>query len=274
MMRIPQRLYLVLTIFILAILGCSLGTPAPIGNPSDPNASNTHVALTAQAQLTQIAIANPPTQAAPPPPTLTDEAAIKAALLAKLGWTEPELEFSMSQNIGQYAQGSLKNINEPSGAAWFAAKDSIGQWQIAYIGNGLPDCSEIQSFQFPVGWLTCMDASGNAIDPSTGQPLAPAAPPMTDEAAIRAALLAKMGWSESELEFSISQNTGQYAQGSLKKVGEPSGAAWFAAKNSSGQWVIAYVGQGIPYCSEIQPYNLPPDWISHCADSNGNLIER
>jgi len=95
-----------------------------------------------------------------------------------------------------------------------------------------------------------------------------------DETAIKQALLAEMGWSESELEFSISQNTGQYAQGSLKKVGELSGAAWFAAKNSSGQWVIAYIGQGIPYCSEIEPYNLPTEWISHCVDSSGNTVER
>ncbi len=100
------------------------------------------------------------------------------------------------------------------------------------------------------------------------------APSATDEAAIKQALLAKVGWPESELEFSISQNTGQIAQGSLKNINEIGGAAWFAGKNSPDQWEIAYIGHGIPYCSEIQDFNFPTNWISHCVDASDNTIER
>jgi len=125
----------------------------------------------------QMTMQAPPTQnpatVAQPTPTLTDEAVIKQALLAKLGWSEAELEFTLSQNTGQHAQGSVKNVNETGGAAWFAERNNAGQWVIAYIGHGVPSCSEIQPFNFPAGWLSCSDASGNIIDPAANQSLPP-----------------------------------------------------------------------------------------------------
>jgi len=97
---------------------------------------------------------------------------------------------------------------------------------------------------------------------------------MSDEEAIKQALLAYLGWNESELEFTMGENRGDVANGGVKKVGDMSGAGWFAGKDSGGQWKIAFVGQGLPYCSEIQPYNFPTDWISHCLDGSGNTVER
>lgn len=102
----------------------------------------------------------------------------------------------------------------------------------------------------------------------------PPTPTLTDEAAIKLALLAKLGWSEPELEFSIGYNDGKIAQGGVKRVGEFSGAAWFAGRDSGGQWVVAYIGQGVPPCADIQPFNFPKEWISHCIDASGNTIER
>lgn len=165
------------TFLLLAILACDLSAPAP---QSDPNAFNTLVAQTAQVQfiqMTQTALAAlPPGGQSPDPtnpapaPVMTDEAAIKLALLAKLGWSEAELEFSLSQNTGQMARGSLKRVNEPSGAAWFAGKDASGKWVIAYIGQGIPYCSEIQAFNFPTDWIShCMDAAGQTIERAAAQ---------------------------------------------------------------------------------------------------------
>ncbi|MCJ7434604.1 MAG: hypothetical protein MUO77_14050, partial [Anaerolineales bacterium] len=132
-MQIPKKLFLVLITLVLVIFACDFSTASPQVNPADPFAFNTMVASTSQAMLAQTAAANPPTQAAPSPPTqpapqpptstLTDEAAIKLALLAKFGWNEADMEFSIGQNNGQIAKGSLKNVNEINGAAWFAAKD-------------------------------------------------------------------------------------------------------------------------------------------------------
>ena len=167
MRKTPKNFLFVFAITIALTLACNL---SGISSQGDQVAFNTAVALTAQAQMTMQAppTHNPPT-VAQPTPTLTDEAAIKQALLTKLGWSEAELEFTLSQNTGQHAQGSLKNINETGGAAWFAERNSAGQWIIAYIGHGIPTCSEIQPFNFPVGWLSCSDASGDVIDPAANQ---------------------------------------------------------------------------------------------------------
>jgi hypothetical protein len=112
-----------------------------------------------------------------------------------------------------------------------------------------------------------------AQEPSPAGPTA-LPPALTDEAAIKQALLAKLGWAEAEMEFSLSQNTGQVARGGVKKTNEMQGAAWFAGKDAGGKWVIAYVGQGVPNCSDIQAFNFPTDWISHCVDAAGNIVDR
>ncbi|MBT3337024.1 MAG: hypothetical protein HN855_17120 [Anaerolineae bacterium] len=260
-----KRLYLttVLALLLLFTFACSIfdAPPTPAAN-TDKIA--TSVALTTEAMQPQSA---PPTQPPPPAPTLTDEEAIKQALLVKLGWTAAELDFSMGDNTGTLARGGVKKVGEMQGAAWFAGKDSAGKWIIAHIGQGIPNCVDIQAFNFPTTWIShCVDASGNTV--ALGQPT------LTDEEAIKQALLAKLGWTAAELDFSMGTNTGTVATGGVKKVGEMSGAGWFAGKDSSGTWIIAYIGQGIPYCSEIQAFNFPTTWISHCMDDYDNTIER
>jgi len=253
---------LVLMSLILFASSCTpVSTPPP---QTDADTIGTMVALTTQPILTQSA---PATLPPPAIPTLTDEEAIRQALLAKLGWTAAELDFSMGTNTGSLA---VNKVGEMSGAAWFAGKDNAGTWIIAHIGQGIPYCSDIQAFNFPTDWIShCMDASENTIEIG-----APAPPTLTDEEAIKQALLAKLGWTAAELDFSIGDNTGTVARGSLKKVGEMSGAAWFAGKDNTGTWIIAHIGQGIPYCSDIQAFNFPTDWISHCMDASDNVVER
>jgi|GEM_PF-912572 len=175
------RLRLTLAALTLAALACEFSTPA-----ADPNAFNTMVALTSSAVLTQV----PPPSLPPPPgpspasptqpaPPLTDEALIKQALLAKMGWNEADLEFSMGENTGQFARGSAKNRNEINGGAWFAAKDSQGKWVIAYFGHGVPMCSEVDPFNIPTNWIPhCMDASGAATERGAAPP--PNAPTNAD----------------------------------------------------------------------------------------------
>ena len=111
--------------------------------------------------------------------------------------------------------------------------------------------------------------------PTVPPPPATQIPPtLTDEEAIRQALLTKLGWTAAELEFSVGENTGIAANGTVKKVNDMTGAAWFAGKDSAGNWAIAYIGQGIPYCSEIQAFNFPADWLSHGMDASDNVVER
>ena len=258
-----------LILVLVFALACSL-TNAPAIPEVDTDTLGTMVALTTQPILTQAADAAPTSVPPSAIPTLTDEELIRQALLARTGWTDAELDFSMGDNTGTLARGTLKKVGEMQGAAWFAGKNNAGNWVITYIGQGIPECSEIQGFNFPTEWIShCVDANGNVIEIG-----APTPPTLTDEELIRQALLAKLGWADAELEFSIGDNTGTLARGSLNKVGEMQGAAWFAGKNNAGNWVIAYIGQGIPECSEIQGFNFPTNWISHCVDTAGNAVER
>jgi len=116
-------------------------------------------------------------------------------------------------------------------------------------------------------------------EPPEGEPPPEEPPPsgseMNDEEAIKQALLANLGWSESELEFSIGRNDGNFAEGGVNKANEMGGAAWLAAKDNNGQWVIVHTGQDLPLCSDIQPYNFPPEWVPYCWDeASGTSIER
>lgn len=176
-----KRMLLLLVLTVAIIPACDLLANTP---QADPNAFNTMVAQTAQAYMTLTAIAQPlpttqpaplpgasqenPTQPALPP---TDEALIKQALLAKLGWNEADMEFSMGENTGQFARGSAKNKNEINGAAWFAAKDGAGKWIIAYIGHGVPLCSEVDPYNIPVDWIShCMNDSYQTIERGAAPP--------------------------------------------------------------------------------------------------------
>jgi len=83
---------------------------------------------------------------------------------------------------------------------------------------------------------------------------------------IRALLAAKHSKSVIDTIVSVSKNTGTHAQGGIKFAGEESGAGWFAAKDSNGQWVIVYDGQGVIPCDDIEPYSFPKDMIPECWD--------
>ncbi|MBT3189897.1 MAG: hypothetical protein HN736_16280 [Anaerolineae bacterium] len=155
-----KRNYLVLLLIFSFILACSI-FEVPTPPDVDIDAIGTKVVLTTEAMLTQSA---PPTQPPSVASILTDEEAIKQALLVKLGWTAAELDFSMGANTGTAANGTVKKVNDMAGAAWFAGKDNAGNWAIAYIGQGIPYCSDIQAFNFPTDWIShCMDSSGNTV---------------------------------------------------------------------------------------------------------------
>ena len=98
----------------------------------------------------------------------------------------------------------------------------------------------------------------------------------SDEFLIKQALLEVTEIPEDKLEFSIAYNNGQIARGTVKNKDDQGGAGWFAAKNQSTQnkWVVTYNGQGVPYCSEVNPYNYPISWADYCIDTQGNTVKR
>jgi len=95
-----------------------------------------------------------------------------------------------------------------------------------------------------------------------------------DESLIKEALLQKSNIPENKLQFSIGENTGQIARGTVKNKDDMGGAMWFAAKDSQNQWTITFIGQGVPDCTQVNPYHYPLSWSDYCMDSHGNTVHR
>jgi hypothetical protein len=62
--------------------------------------------------------------------------------------------------------------------------------------------------------------------------------------------------------ISFLTNDGIYATGGLSDLDSAGGVNWFAAK-LHGQWIIVYVGQDAPRCSEVKQYRLPEIALKH-----------
>lgn len=104
--------------------------------------------------------------------------------------------------------------------------------------------------------------------------LIPQATPTVDEtAAIKQAMLQKLGKDESRVEVTISQKTESHAKGSVREKEAVGGGYFLAAKTTSG-WVIVYDGQAQPTCSQIASYNFPKTMVPECLSSSGKVITR
>ena len=102
-------------------------------------------------------------------------------------------------------------------------------------------------------------------------------PTVSIEEAIKQELLQKTAIPEDKLVFEIAENTGKIARGAVKnKDSQVGGAGWFAAKNQNTQnkWRVTYVGQGVPECSEVNPYNYPTSWADYCLNTQGKTVKR
>ena len=116
-------------------------------------------------------------------------------------------------------------------------------------------------------------AQSTQISALQGTLAAPAPTPTPDDTtALRNALAAFLAWPPSQVDFEISENTGTFAQGGIKRVGDEFGAMWVAAK-VEGVWMIGFVGQGVPECDRINALNIPVSWIDYCMEGN-NTVHR
>lgn len=97
---------------------------------------------------------------------------------------------------------------------------------------------------------------------------------------IKVALLAILGWSESDTIFSTQYNDGQRAIGRILNTNHmkvsptDTDAFWIAQKDSIGLWGIIYISHGLtPPCKELQKFNIDVSQNSlQCLDTNGNLM--
>jgi len=98
-------------------------------------------------------------------------------------------------------------------------------------------------------------------------------PAVSDMEAIKQAFGEKYSHPVSEVNVTISKNTGSLAQGGVGFEGEMGGGWFLVAKTASG-WVIVDDGNGTISCELIAPYSFPTDMVPECVDSGGNLIVR
>ena len=115
--------------------------------------------------------------------------------------------------------------------------------------------------------------------PSPAASIVPAAlspsvlPAMSDLEAIKQAFSEKYGRPVSEVNVTVSKNTGSLAQGGVGFEGEM-GGGWFLAAKTVDGWIIVDDGNGTISCELTEPYNFPVDMVPECVDNGGNLIVR
>lgn len=96
----------------------------------------------------------------------------------------------------------------------------------------------------------------------------------SDAVMIQESLAGKYGKQASEVKLAVSENTGEYASGTVNFADEVGGGWWLAAK-SAGSWVLVADGNGSVMCSDILDYNFPTDMVPECYDdATGQVVKR
>ena len=98
----------------------------------------------------------------------------------------------------------------------------------------------------------------------------------SDIEAIKQALIQKNGWTNMNIDVTISKNDGTYASGGIKEKGSETGGGYFFAVKDNGTWKIVADGNGTISCASLVPYpNYPTSMIPECFDeTTGNSVKR
>lgn len=112
-------------------------------------------------------------------------------------------------------------------------------------------------------------------------PLITVAPSITkavisDDDAIKQALLNKHNWNANEVDITISKNDGTYASGGAKEKAAEAGGGYFFAAKANGEWKIVADGNGTISCESLAPYpDYPATMIPECwNEATNKLIKR
>lgn len=108
-----------------------------------------------------------PSPATPPKPILNQEQ-IKQSLLVKTGIPQDYLSFSVGKTQEVEGRllisGGVKDARSEVGGAGFFAVCEIDNCFVVYTGQGVPECSAINPYNFPKSWADyCLDATGKTI---------------------------------------------------------------------------------------------------------------
>jgi len=91
------------------------------------------------------------------------------------------------------------------------------------------------------------------------------------------ALHEKTGIDKDKINFGISKKIDKgdkiLLRGGVSEKGAMGGALFFAVVDKDGV-KVTFAGNGVPLCSEVEPYGYPLSWADYCIDENGNTVKR
>ncbi len=91
------------------------------------------------------------------------------------------------------------------------------------------------------------------------------------------ALSQKTGIPEDKITFSLGDKITRpdkiLIRGAVSQKGAIGGGGFFGYIDHQGVH-ITYTGQGVPQCSEVDPYGYPLSWADYCLNSQGQLVRR
>ncbi len=98
-------------------------------------------------------------------------------------------------------------------------------------------------------------------------PIEPTVPPV-EPTSLAGALADQLGIPESDVQYTIRQEEGEYVRGDLAQGG------YFLAVEEPDGWVVVYRGTALPGCADLETYAFPPDLAPECTGSAGELVVR
>lgn len=91
------------------------------------------------------------------------------------------------------------------------------------------------------------------------------------EEAIKNLFAEKYDKDISEITISISQETENHIKGEVDfQPGGPGSSGGFLVAKVNGDWKLAYDGNGVISCLDVEPYNFPVDMVIDCWDEETN----
>jgi hypothetical protein len=80
---------------------------------------------------------------------------IAQALADKHQWNTEDIIVTVSKSSAQFARGSVREKSSTTGGGMFLAVNKNNQWEIAFDGNGAPDCNLLKvTYSFPPDFLS------------------------------------------------------------------------------------------------------------------------
>jgi hypothetical protein len=88
---------------------------------------------------------------------------------------------------------------------------------------------------------------------------------------IRQAMAGKYERTLEDVNLTVKEINGEYAQGTVGFKGEM-GGGWFLAAYVDGEWVIVDDGNGTVSCQKIEPYEFPVSMVPECYDYDNSVL--